>query len=79
MNILTLYKGSGLYGSLESLVAKARVYRSEYSSGIILRGFDHSAVTFNGELITNEEGFSNAKFLSWTASTITFDGVTINA
>lgn len=76
---IAAYNCNKLYGTLESLVIKAREYRPTNSTGITLNGFDGCQVTFNGSNILGESDSLTNAVLRWTASTITFNGVTINA
>lgn len=79
LNKLKLWHGSTIInqysGSLESFVAAQRANgRTVNSTGISdLYGLD--GVTFNGSPIP----YKVNRVLTWTADTITFDGVTINA
>lgn len=74
LNSLKMYHGSG---TIEGFVANQRaVYgsRPARTSGSVTLQYLGS-VTFNGSVINS----NTAKTLSWTATTITFDGVTITA
>lgn len=79
LNKLNLWHGSTIInqysGSLESFVAAQRANgRTVNSTGISgIYGLD--GVTFNGSLIA----YKLNRVLTWTADTITFDGVTVNA
>lgn len=79
LNRLSLWHGSTIInqysGSLESFVAAQRANgRTVNSTGIRdIYGLD--GVTFNGSLIA----YKLNRVLTWTADTITFDGVTVNA
>lgn len=74
LNSLKMYHGSG---TIEGFVANQRaIYgsRPARTSGSVTLQY-LGAVTFNGTTIYS----ATAKTLSWTATTITFDGTTINA
>ena len=60
--------------SLEGFVAKART--AGRTTGTVNLRYIPSNVTFNGDVIPTITAY---KALTWTADTITFDGVTINA
>lgn len=61
-------------GTIESFVAAQRLAGRTTESGISCV-FNHTNITFNGSLVSS----SSVKTLSWTATTITYDGVTIEA
>lgn len=71
---LNFIKGD-IVGSLESFVAKQRLNgRTTNSTGIKI-GFSIDNVTFNGAITVDKAN----RILTWTESTITFDGVTVTA
>jgi hypothetical protein len=77
LTYLTQLYVSGMSGTIEGFVAAQRANgRTSVSSSnpIALSYLNEGTVTFNGSVIT-----SGQKSLYWTASQITFDGVTITA
>lgn len=77
VNLTTLNSfNTNLIGSIEGFVQAQRTAgRTTESTGITIPYGLGSGVTFNGNLIGNALN----RVLTWTASTITFDGVTIDA
>ena len=64
------------FGAVETFVATQRSKGRTTCDGISWKYAGWCGATFNGASITKDE---NTRTLSWTATTITFDGVTINA
>lgn len=75
LNTVNLTGNTSIVGSIESFVAAQRANgRTTESTGINL-GWGLTNVTFNGE----SSARSHNSTLTWTADTITYDGVTISA
>lgn len=71
--------GTSIVGSLEEYVAQRRIAQAlvdpSVTTGSLSIPYGHGKITFNG----NPIGGATANTLSWTATTITFNGTTINA
>lgn len=72
--------GSSIRGSIESFVNMARSLGRTTCDNLKFRVENNSNITFNGTTASGIDSLTEtAKILTWTASTITYDGVTINA
>lgn len=72
--------GSSIQGSIEGFVNMARSLGRTTCNNFMFKVENNSNITFNGTTASGVNSFTApAKSLTWTASTITYDGVTIDA